>query len=639
MGLNPKGRNWGSLVNWDDLGKAYAAVLVIWTVALCAGTAWLVVNRRIPFIKMRNLPLAIASTAFLHVYLVKIMLAYTTNGHFTCAAEFWIMSIYLPFGIALFQANITQLRSISYRQSRILSRQMSQTSFESLPSVKKASKMSKVSSLWTRWRCLNDVEKSYVFIGFFMLVQVREAYMILHSGLSLTSPQLVMTGALYASSPVLQGDWSSFGHLSYAKGQSKCRKSLEWIPSAFWQLFWSWVYGPYVLYKIKNIHDAHHWRLQTVLSIVSGLPGTPLWIASVFSLGNKFHPVNIRWVPSMWLAPGIIVMQFCTVFFPIYEFYEHKKAVSAIWSDAQWEKQENRPHLPPSVSSRSSVPSSQRQLLDSSTAKLFESLAADSMADGKELYRMAALEKALLINPTPLLHFAATKDFTAENIIFLLHVKEWRAAWRTAPRDLHIDRVTPQAHRRLFNMALDIFAASVSAQTAEFPVNLEGPTVQSLARIFEPHMAASRTGTSGSDGSDQGTLVGSWEMSPHHHHQRPRSAAFDMEMTPSGPKLLWPPSHDRKPGLLDVSITPVSQGSSLRAPTTPGGSQMEGDGDGEGEEEEDGVAEKGNQPMLASVYPKIDERVFDEAEASIRYLVLTNTWRKFVKAREDAMDV
>ncbi|KAK0337008.1 hypothetical protein LTR91_015343 [Friedmanniomyces endolithicus] len=616
MGLNPKGRNWGSLVNWDDLGKAYAAVLVIWTVTLCAGTAWLVVNRRIPFIKMRNLPLALASTAFLHVYLVKIMLAYTTNGHLTCAAEFWIMSIYLPFGIALFQANITQLRSISYRQSRILSRQMSETSFDSLPSVKKGSKMSKVPNVWTRWRSLNDVEKSYVFIGFFMLVQI------------------VMTGALYATSPTLQGDWSSYGDIPYAKGQSRCRKSLEWIPSAFWQLFWSWVYGPYVLYKIKNIHDAHHWRLQTVLSIVSGLPGTPLWIASVFTPGGKFHPVNIWWVPSMWLAPGIIVMQFCTVFFPIYEFYEHKKAVSAIWSDAQWEKQENRPHLPPSVvSSRSSVPSSQRQLLDNSTAKLFEALAADSMADGKELYRMAALEKALLINPTPLLHFAATKDFTAENIIFLLHVKEWRAAWRTAPRDPQFDRVTPQAHRRLFNMALDIFAASISAQTAEFPVNLEGPTVHALARLFEPHMASSRSGTSGSDGSDQGTLVGSWEMSPHQHQhqqQRSRSTAFDMEMTPSGPKLLWPPSHDRKIGLLDVSITPVSQGSSIMAPSTA---------PAEGGENQDDEAEKGNQPMLASVYPDIDERVFDEAEASIRYLVLTNTWRKFVKAREDAMDV
>ena len=228
MGLNPKGRNWGSLVNWDDLGKAYAAVLVIWTVTLCAGTAWLVVNRRIPFIKMRNLPLAVASTAFLHVYLVKIMLAYTTNGHLTCAAEFWIMSIYLPLGIALFQANITQLRSISYRQGRILSRQMSETSFDSLPPPKKASSMSKVSNVWTRWRCLNDVEKSYVFIGFFMLVQVRETYTGFQIGLSLTFPQLVMTGALYATTPTLQGDWSSYGDVPFAKGQAKCRKSLEW---------------------------------------------------------------------------------------------------------------------------------------------------------------------------------------------------------------------------------------------------------------------------------------------------------------------------------------------------------------------------------------------------------------------------
>ncbi|TKA79384.1 hypothetical protein B0A55_02840 [Friedmanniomyces simplex] len=615
MGLNPKGRNWGSLVNWDDLGKAYAAVLIVWTVTLCAGTVWLVVNRRIPFIKMRNLPLAIASTAFLHVYLVKIMLAYTTNGHFMCSAEFWIMSIYLPFGIALFQANITQLRSISYRQNKLLTRQMSDTSLVSVASGKK---VAKVSDVWTRWRDLNDVQKSYVFIGFFMLVQ------------------LVMTGALYASSPTLQGDWSSYGDVSHARGQFECRKSLEWIPSAFWQLFWSWVYGPYVLYKIRGIHDAHHWRLQTALSIVSGLPGTPLWIASVYTPGSKFKPVNIWWVPPMWLAPGIIVMQFCTIFFPIYEFYEHKRAVHAIWDDAQWEKQENRPHLPASVSSRSSVPSSQRQLLDNSTAKLFEALAADSMADGKELYRMAALEKALLINPTPLLHFAATKDFTAENIIFLLHVKEWRAAWRAAPRDTETDHVTPQAQRRLFNMAVDIFAASVSDQTAEFPINLEGPTVKALATIFELHMASSRSGSSdaggggpGGSGSDQGTLVGSWEMS-----QAPRSTtAFDMEMTAEGPKLLWP--RDKS---FDFGVrTPASQASSIAPPSTPG-SQTQPE-EQEREQEDEPAAERGNQPMLASVYPTIDERVFDEAEASIRYLVLTNTWRKFVKAREDAMEV
>src|ERR1700761_4211290 len=105
MGLNPKGRNWGSLVNWDDLGKFYAGFIISWTVILYAGVAFLVVNRNLAFIKIRNLPLAIAALSFLHVYLVKIFLAYTTNGHFSCSAEFWIMSIYLPFGIALFQAN------------------------------------------------------------------------------------------------------------------------------------------------------------------------------------------------------------------------------------------------------------------------------------------------------------------------------------------------------------------------------------------------------------------------------------------------------------------------------------------------------------------------------------------------------
>lgn len=42
------------------------------------------------------------------------------------------------------------------------------------------------------------------------------------------------------------------------------------IPSAFWQLFWSWVYGPYILYKIRNIKDVHYWRLQVFLTVLSG---------------------------------------------------------------------------------------------------------------------------------------------------------------------------------------------------------------------------------------------------------------------------------------------------------------------------------------------------------------------------------
>ena len=291
MGLNPKGRNWGSLVNWDDLGKFYAGFIVCWTVILYAGVAYLTVNRKLAFIKIRNLPLAIAAISFLHVYLVKIFLAYTTNGHFQCSAEFWIMSTYLPFGIALFQANLAQLKSISDQQRDLMLT-------EKRPFDAKV-RLSLAQQLWNRWTMLPGIQRTYVYIGLGMVVQ------------------LIVTGALYATTPTLQGDWSSFGHVSHAKGQGLCRKSLEWIPSAFWQLAWSWLYGPYLLFKVRNIHDVHYWRLQVIYSVISGLPGTPLWLASVYSTG--FKQVNPWWVPPMWLAPGIIVMQFTTIFFPVYE--------------------------------------------------------------------------------------------------------------------------------------------------------------------------------------------------------------------------------------------------------------------------------------------------------------------------------
>jgi hypothetical protein len=317
MGLNENGRNWGSLVNWDDLGKFYAGFIVAWTVLLYSGVAFLIINRRLAFIKIRNQPLAIAAVSFLHVYLVKIFLAYTTNGHFLCSAEFWIMSIYLPFGIALFQANLVQLRSISDQQRDL--------AFTKHNNSDEYSSLSPPQRLWLRWSSLSGIQRSYVYIGAGMTVQ------------------LIITAALYATTPTLQGDWSSYGDVSHAKGQALCRKSLEWIPSAFWQLAWSWLYGPYLLFRVRNIHDVHYWRLQVIYSVVSGLPGAPLWLAALYS--TAFKPVNRWWVPPMWLAPGIIVMQFVTIFFPVYEIIKSRLqmrqtlAILESWEDRRGIKQ------------------------------------------------------------------------------------------------------------------------------------------------------------------------------------------------------------------------------------------------------------------------------------------------------------
>ena len=161
--INPKGRNWGQLVNWDDLGKFYAGFIISWTVILYAGVIWLTLNRHLAFVKIRNLPLAIAAVSFLHVYLVKIFLAYTTNGHFTCGAEFWIMSIYLPFGIALFQASLVQLRSVFDEQQKYL---------RYTPETGYAWPSQRVHGLWNYWVSRPKVQKAYVLIGLGMAIQV-----------------------------------------------------------------------------------------------------------------------------------------------------------------------------------------------------------------------------------------------------------------------------------------------------------------------------------------------------------------------------------------------------------------------------------------------------------------------------------
>lgn len=166
--INPKGRDWSAVVNFDAVGKIYVAIAVAWTVILYAGITWLILNRNLYFLRMRSIWLGIVSTSFLHLYLVKILLAYTTNGHFSCGAEFWIMSIYLPFGIALFQANMVQLHSISDRQKKLLQDQ----AFLAQEAVPLRLPQRGMRGLWMKWCALTPARRTEILIGVGMVVQV-----------------------------------------------------------------------------------------------------------------------------------------------------------------------------------------------------------------------------------------------------------------------------------------------------------------------------------------------------------------------------------------------------------------------------------------------------------------------------------
>lgn len=106
--------------NLDGLGILYLTIVTLWTAILLAGILFLYVNRHLPFIRIRNVPLAISAVLILHIYWILCFLAYVLQAAFSCSTEFWIMSIYLPLGVALFNACNSQLLHVAGLQKKIV---------------------------------------------------------------------------------------------------------------------------------------------------------------------------------------------------------------------------------------------------------------------------------------------------------------------------------------------------------------------------------------------------------------------------------------------------------------------------------------------------------------------------------------
>jgi hypothetical protein len=280
------------------------------------------------------------------------------------------------------------------------------------------------------------------------------------------------------------------------------------------------------------------------------------------------------------LAPGIMVMQAVTIFFPIYEGYKSRTdARNLLGILEEWEEKRAANTLGPSAGKfTKSSESSSEHSTNSSTPGSYWSI---------EMYGMSALEDALVTDPHALLQFAATKDFTAENIIFLLQLQAWRTAY--GDRSQKLADLPSQTQIHLFRMAVDIYAECVSEKTAEFPINIEGPIRTRLDAVFGSAVAVS-------SGSNE-NAVDPWNA----------AAPFDVfkaETTKKVPE--------------NVLIREINSSSSA-APSS------------ENDVEKNGIYTS-VICELGQLDENFDERVFDAAERSIKYLVLTNTWRKFVDA-------
>ncbi|KAF1927138.1 uncharacterized protein M421DRAFT_182368 [Didymella exigua CBS 183.55] len=510
--LTPRMLN-GGRSNTDALGITYVVIAIIYTLIL-AFELTLLYRRRDAFcVHIRNIKIVFAAVSMLHVYLTLVLLAYPWNGLYPCSAEFWVMSVFLPLGMAFFQACNARVLT-AYESQRRMTRNF-------LEGARKERMSFTPAGLCRAWMHLDAASKIYVLTLMGLIISFV--------------PALV----LYFGSRRFHASYGFFGTVA---GFVECRKGFEWIPSIFVQLFWTAMVGPWILWKVRHVQDVHSWAWQTRLAIIAGLPGTPLWIA--FTYSNIPEVIRIRkyFAPAGWFIPSLIICQQVLILIPLAGAFKSK-------------------------------PRQRRMSQATETASLTSTVSDSSEKSVQELFRdlkpkasMQALELSIEQNIEPLIVWAATREFTAENAIFLREVRNWRKKWSS------LKVVSTSQRRQMYNEASLIYFTLINPFTAETPINIEYKIFKVLQNLFagmeyDPYMPRSQTPDDVKSPVVRENVICPWEETL----SRPASIKSD--------------------------ITSSSTSST------------------------------------SSIIPsEFTEDVFDAAYESIKYLIFTNTWPRYVDA-------
>ncbi|KAF2849159.1 hypothetical protein T440DRAFT_138711 [Plenodomus tracheiphilus IPT5] len=429
--------------NTDALGITYVVIAIVYTIVLAVELVLLYRNRAAFCVKIRNIKIVFAAVSILHVYLVLVLLVYAWNGLFPCQVEFWIMSLFLPFGMALFQACNAKVLT-AYESQRRMTRNF-------LEGSRKRHVSSTPRGLYQAWTELDATRQVYFATLIGLVVSVVPSFI------------------LFIGSRRFHRGFGFFGEpLEPEHMYRECRRGGEWSPSILIQLFWTVFVGPWILWKIRSIKDVHSWAWQTRIAIVAGLPGTPLWIAFTYSSLPGFKDINTHFPPAGWFLPSLIVCQQVLILIPLRDAFK----------------------LPPrqratSASETASLTSAQSMVSTKSSTVVYAK-------ELKSKASMQALEFSIEHSIEPLIAWAAAREFTAENTIFLREVRNFKKKWST------LKTVTTGQRRQMFNEASLIYFTLVNPFTAETPINIEYKIFKTLQSTFasvefDPYMPRTHT--------------------------------------------------------------------------------------------------------------------------------------------------
>ncbi|CAG1996116.1 unnamed protein product [Fusarium graminearum] len=367
--------------------------------------------------------------------------------------------------------------------------------------------------------------------------------------------------------------------------KSQIGKGWEWWPSVFWQFIWAWMVAPYILWQSRGINDTQGWRTQTVACCIANLHATPMWLVALYV--PAMEPINAYWIPPQWLAISIMAIEIFTIFWPCWEVLQHQTLrQETLDSIAQWQLNKKAvTHGAQSVATGSTT------VAASALTSWSKDGSVKSSASGESILTMEALEYVLERNPEPLQQFSALRDFSGENIAFLRAVAEWKSSLPPSVRDPEKIKEpdVQELVRERFNSALRIYTSFISSRDAEFQINLSSQQQRKLETVFE-NSARILFG-------DKGTVDPALPFE-----------TFQMTTTANKVKSSAASTNGSETGIMST----------------------------------ESVNDSGNQSDKALYWGDIpegfDATIFDDSEGHIKYLVLTNTWPKFVKDRRCSID-
>ncbi|KAI0023789.1 putative GprK-type G-protein coupled receptor protein [Xylariomycetidae sp. FL0641] len=540
---------------YDAVGIFFITYACAWSALVVSGMIFLIVNRQNPILRVRCLGLSLTGIAFLHAYWILAQVTYPVGLSVPIVLaydiQYFFMGYWFPLGIGLFHASNLHFLHVAKMQ-RLYAHSDTRIQLG----------CNGASTSWLcRFRNMSYLKRVLTITGFFLIIQV-----LLDTATWLAvrkyHPAYGIPGTEIRSK-TLQGQIIELG------------QGWEWIPSALWQVCWTWIVAPVLIWRSSGIRDTLGWRFQTIACCVSGLHATPMWLIASYS--PAFYEINLYFTPSQWIHLSTMFFEIFTIFVPcglvIKHEYMRRRAEA---SNAKWE-----------TASQTMTIRTSASLEWNNSASIAEKGSATDLLDedlGDRLMTMSALNHVLQENPGPLQEFSAMRDFSGENVAFLTRTARWKASWPRHPSENDI--------RRLFTQALGIYTDFISPRDAEFPVNLSSPDLKRLERIFEKPARV---------------LLGD-----------------DARVNPATPfdsaEFFGPsPRPRRAASVSSSSSSSLECGSDTTTTTT---TRVD-------------ASDLGDRVLYTGdVAEEFCPAVLDDALGHVKYLVLTNTWPKFVSASQ-----